>query len=62
MIKKKAQEYALNYPTRDKKGYDVYYARGDKKTAFRGFKDDIYIISQALGHNRLSVTVNHYLK
>lgn len=60
--KEKAQEYALNYPTRDKKGYDVYYARGDKKTAFRGFKDDIYIISQALGHNRLSVTVNHYLK
>lgn len=60
--KEKAQEYALKYPLRDKKGYNIYYARGDKKTAFRGFKDDIYIVSQALGHNRLSVTVNHYLK
>ncbi len=60
--KEKASQYALNYPTRDKKGYEVYYARGDKKTAFRGLKDDIYIVSQALGHNRLSVTVNHYLK
>ena len=60
--KEKAQEYALNYPVRDKTGYDTYYARGDKKTAFRGLKDNIYIVSQALGHNRLSVTVNHYLK
>lgn len=60
--KEKAQEYALNYPARDRKGYDVYYARGNKETAFRGLKDNIYIVSQALGHNRLSVTVNHYLK
>lgn len=60
--KEKASQYALNYPVRDKTGYDTYYARGDKKTAFRGLKDNIYIVSQALGHNRLSVTVNHYLK
>lgn len=42
--KEKAQEYALNYPVRDKTGYDTYYARGDKKTAFRGLKDNIYIL------------------
>lgn len=60
--KEKASQYALIYPTRDRTGYDTYYARGDKKTAFRGLKDNIYIVSQALGHNRLSVTVNHYLK
>lgn len=60
--KDKAQEYALKYPERANKGYNTYYARGDRATAFRGLKDDIYIVSQALGHNRLSVTVNHYLK
>lgn len=56
------REYALQYPQREQGGYDTYYARGDRKTAFRGLKDDIYIVSEALGHNRLSVTVNHYLK
>lgn len=25
-------------------------------------RDDIYIVSQALGHNRLEVSITHYLK
>lgn len=60
--KDKQKEYANMYPQRDKSGYDKYFARGDKETRFTGQKDDIYIVSQALGHNRLDVTVNHYLK
>ena len=56
------EEYALQYPQREQSGYDTYYARGDKETRFSGLKDNIYIVSEALGHNRLSVTVNHYLK
>lgn len=35
-----------------------YHGRGN---GFSGNRDDIYIISQALGHNRLSVSVRHYL-
>ena len=37
---------------------DMYYAHGAK---FCGKRDNIYVISQALGHNRLSVSVRHYL-
>jgi integrase len=36
----------------------TYYGRGN---GFSGNRDDIYIVSQALGHNRLSVSVRHYL-
>lgn len=39
---------------------DMYHSRGD--TNFHGLRDDIYVVSQALGHNRLDVSVNHYLK
>lgn len=35
-----------------------YYGRGN---GFVGDRDNIYIVSQALGHNRLSVSVRHYL-
>ena len=56
------REYASHYAERPKGVYDTYYARGERETAFRGLKDNLYIVSQALGHNRLSVTVNHYLK
>lgn len=58
----KQREYASMYPSRERKGNDTYYARGDKETRFSGKKNDICIVSQALGHNRLDVTVNHYLK
>lgn len=37
---------------------DTYHAHGAK---FSGKRDNIYIVSQALGHNRLSVSVRHYL-
>lgn len=37
---------------------DMYYAHGAK---FSGKRDNIYIVSQSLGHNRLSVSVRHYL-
>lgn len=39
---------------------DMYHGRGEDN--FHGLRDDIYCVSQALGHNRLDVTVNHYLK
>lgn len=55
----KQEQYKEKYPEREQKGYDTYFARGSD---FKGKKDDIYIVSEALGHNRLSVTVNHYLK
>lgn len=37
---------------------DTYHAHGAK---FSGKRDNIYIVSQSLGHNRLSVSVRHYL-
>lgn len=37
---------------------EVYYGRGN---GFQGKRDNIYIVSQSLGHNRLSVSVRHYL-
>ena len=37
---------------------DTYHGRGN---GFHGKRDNIYVISQALGHNRLSVSVRHYL-
>ncbi len=37
---------------------NMYYAHGAK---FCGKRDNIYVVSQALGHNRLSVSVRHYL-
>lgn len=37
---------------------DTYHGRGN---GFHGKRDDIYCVSQALGHNRLSVSVRHYL-
>ena len=33
--------------------------RGEDKKTF--VRDDVYIVSQALGHNRLDVTITHYL-
>lgn len=39
---------------------DMYYTRGENQ--FSGERDDIYCVTQALGHNRLDVTVNHYLR
>ncbi len=60
--KEKGREYALQYPVRyeNVKG-DTYYSHS-KEHPFKGNRDDIHIVSQALGHNRLEVTVNHYLK
>lgn len=56
------EKYAERYPERreDVKG-DTYYSHS-KEHPFKGKRDDVYIVSQALGHNRLEVTVNHYLK
>lgn len=61
--KEKAKEYAEQYPTRYEEGIkgDIYRSH-DKEHSFEGNRDDIHTVSQALGHNRLDVTVNHYLK
>lgn len=37
---------------------DTYHGRGN---GFHGSRDSVYVVSQALGHNRLSVSVRHYL-
>lgn len=50
------------YPTRKEKAKGDYYYSHTKDLPFKGCRDDIYIVTQALGHNRLEVTVNHYLK
>lgn len=55
------KEYQMQYKERveDVKS-NMYHSRGE--IDFHGLRDDIYIVTQALGHNRLDVTVNHYLK
>lgn len=50
------------YPPRREKAKGDYYYSHTKELPFKGRRDDIYIVTQALGHNRLEVTVNHYLK
>lgn len=50
------------YPARvEKVKGDTYTTKG-QDNVFQGKRDDIYIITQALGHNRLDVAVNHYLR
>lgn len=59
----KSRNLSNMYPLRNEpsvKG-EMYHSH-DKESPFHGKRDDIYIVSQALGHNRLDVTVNHYLK
>ena len=47
------------YPVRNESVHsDVYKSRKTKEEFDR---DSVYLISQCLGHNRLSVSVNHYL-
>lgn len=54
-------EYLNQYKQRNENiKSDYYHSRGDVE--FHGLRDDIYVVSQALGHNRLDVSVNHYLK
>lgn len=50
------------YPSRKEKAKGDFYYSHTKELPFKGRRDDIYIVTQALGHNRLEVTVNHYLK
>lgn len=61
--KDKQQEYARGYAPRSEENIkgNMYYSH-DKEHSFKGERDNIYIVSEALGHNRLDVTVNHYLK
>lgn len=59
----KAADYKALYGPRNEpniKG-DMYHSH-DKERPFHGARNDIYIVSEALGHNRLDVTVSHYLK
>lgn len=47
------------YPTRNENvKSDTYISR---KTKEHFDRNSVYIVSQCLGHNRLSVSVNHYL-
>lgn len=57
------EEYAKMYPLRNEQNIKGdYYIAHDKNLPFKGLRDNIYIVSEALGHNRLDVSVNHYLK
>ncbi|MCH5301076.1 MAG: hypothetical protein J1E56_07135 [Ruminococcus sp.] len=51
------------YPPRNEPNIksNTYHSH-DKENQFKGDRDNIYIVSEALGHNRLEVSVNHYLK
>jgi len=40
---------------------DYYITKGEDNF-FKGKRDDIHLITNALGHNRLEVAVNHYLR
>lgn len=56
-------EYSKQYATRNEQNIKGdYYISHDKERPFKGLRDNIYIVSEALGHNRLDVSVNHYLK
>ncbi len=56
-------EYSKIYPLRNEPNIKGdYYISHDKERPFKGLRDNIYIVSEALGHNRLDVSVNHYLK
>ncbi|MCH5301119.1 MAG: hypothetical protein J1E56_07360 [Ruminococcus sp.] len=58
-----ADQYRAVYgPRNEPKAKGEYYYSHDKEAPFAGRRDDISIVSQALGHNRLDVSVNHYLK
>ena len=47
------------YPTRNENvKSDIYISR---KTKEHFDRNSVYVVSQCLGHNRLSVSVNHYL-
>lgn len=61
---KELQEaYSKQYAPRNEQNIKGnYYIAHDKERPFKGLRDNIYIVSEALGHNRLDVSVNHYLK
>ena len=50
------------YPLRNESVKSKYYTTRGQDNVFHGKRSDIYIITQALGHNRLDVAVNHYLR
>ena len=56
-------EYSKQYAPRNEPNIKgSVYRSHEKERPFVGERDNIYIVSQALGHNRLDVSVNHYLK
>lgn len=56
-------EYSKQYAPRNEPNIKgSVYRSHEKERHFVGERDNIYIVSQALGHNRLDVSVNHYLK
>lgn len=58
-----AQDLKALYPPRNEPNVkiDTYTTQG-QDNVFSGYRDDIYLVSQALGHNRLDVAVDHYLR
>ena len=52
-----------NYPPRKEPGVksSTYTTRRNTNNNMTFDRDDLYLVSQALGHNRLDVTVTHYL-
>lgn len=39
-----------------------YYETKGQDNHFKALRDDVFIITKALGHNRLDVAINHYLR
>ncbi|MCH5338495.1 MAG: phage integrase N-terminal SAM-like domain-containing protein [Acetatifactor sp.] len=52
-------KYLKQYPSRNEEVKRQIYKDRDGNTYCR---DDVYVVTQALGHNRLDVTITHYLK
>lgn len=52
--------YLSNYPPRNEDVKRSIYKDRDTKQTYD--RDDVYVVTQALGHNRIDVSVTHYLK
>lgn len=56
------KDLQAQYPPRREQVKSEYYKTQGQDNVFMGLRDDIYLVSQNLGHNRLDVSVNSYLR
>lgn len=64
ILRDKSLKSALSgvYPKREENIQSDLYTTQGQDNVFTGYRDDIFLVSQSLGHNRLDVAVNHYLR